>query len=104
MKSLAAFSLLFLFLGCGTVDEPHAPAKCEALRAVYCGRVLACSPGSVTMAQCEAAFATGLDCAAAVDVGPTYDRCISELPGWDCATFANGASPPASCQDAISTR
>lgn len=98
-------SIAWISPGCGSIDDEmpiiDAPAKCAALRAVFCARVVACDPSGVTQAQCEQAFGSSLDCGAAVGVGASYDRCIADLPTWNCATFDHGRNPPASCSGAI---
>lgn len=110
MKNAIASLALVLSLAlvaCGSVDDPgtspDAPAQCQALRAVYCQRVLTCSAG-LTMAQCQDAFSASIDCGRAVGVSASYDRCLAELPTYDCAVFAGGATLPASCSGAVLTR
>lgn len=93
------------FGACGGVDagDGAAAAKCETLAGVYCDRVLDCG-APLTRQQCRDAFASGIDCAQAVGIGPSYDRCLTELRGFDCAVLDGGRTLPASCSGVVLQR
>jgi len=101
--TLALGAALAWFTSCGGVDAGDggaAAAKCQALQAVYCDRVLACG-APLTRQQCADAFASGIDCGQAVGIGPSYDRCLSELRGFDCVVLDGGRTLPASCNGVV---
>lgn len=104
LLAAAAFASAWFVPGCGDVaSATDAPAKCETFLQVYCGRVLACG-SELSSQQCQDAFRSVVDCGRAVDVLPSYDRCLQELPSFDCAIFDGGAVPPASCSKVFTVR
>jgi hypothetical protein len=95
--------VMVMVMGCGSSSSgPNAAAesKCHDWVAAFCARVVACDP-STTPAACVSSVAANLDCGKATGVSASYDRCISELGAFDCATFDGGNMQPASCKDVI---
>lgn len=95
--------VMVMVMGCSSDaagPNPTAQQQCQAWVAAFCGRVVACDP-STTAQTCVSATAASLDCGRAVSVSASYDRCISEIGGFDCAVLDGGNNLPASCKDAI---
>ncbi len=104
MKMYLGFLGLFLVgvCGCGGGDpasDPAAVSKCTAWTAAFCDRAVAC--GSTTRETCLSAASSQVDCGKAAGVSASYDRCMMELPTFDCAVFDGGSTLPASCHAVI---
>ncbi|HEU0081858.1 MAG TPA: hypothetical protein VFQ87_03225 [Bradyrhizobium sp.] len=100
---IARLVVVVMVMGCSSEaagPDPAAQAKCRDLVAAICARVVTCDP-STTAAACVSGVATSLDCGRASGVSSSYDRCVSEISGYDCATLDGGNNLPASCRDVI---
>jgi len=90
--------------GCGGGDpagpDPAAVSKCHDLVAVVCARIVTCD-SSTSNDACVSAVASSLDCGGAIGVSSSYDRCTSEIGGFDCAVLDGGNTLPASCDKVI---
>jgi hypothetical protein len=102
VKALVAFALLGAALSCGG-DVNEAPAKCDALVATLCERVIGCANDGTTQAECEAGVKTTLPCAQADTVSDGYSSCISELQNSPCTVLLanNTINLPATCKASI---
>ncbi len=103
---LGVLGLLLVGVGCGggePAPDPAAVGKCQNLVVAICARVGACNPSAPaeSATTCVSAVASNLDCSSASGVSSSYDSCISELGGFDCAVLDNGNTTPASCHGAV---
>src|SRR3954462_14294999 len=90
---------LFALVGCGNDDSETPAAKCSRLQATYVGRLLdcfvelACVPAAERDAEYQDLLAQvrqgAPDCGRTVEVGPSYDECISSIKGTSCMAFAD---------------
>jgi hypothetical protein len=86
--------------GGGGTGEPETPAeKCNFFINQYCIRVVGC--GITTDADCQKQTRTELDCAKVVQIGPTYEKCVQDVAGAECAALQSEI--PTSCNGVLLT-
>lgn len=96
--------LLGALLACDSesAEEKAAAAreKCERLKTSLCNRLISCG-SSMTQAGCTMTVGAALECAAAVDVSSSYDRCLADISSVECIALQDGMSLPTSCKAVI---
>ena len=116
-RGVTGAALWLVACGGSDDDDPSpAQAKCEGFADAWCGRALNCyvevgrlaSAGLADqLAACKRVAVAAVPCEKAVDVGPSYESCISEINAMSCERWdvpvdqLPTIQPPASCTGVI---
>lgn len=109
---------VFASAGCGGDDDdlPAPVAKCHTFARTWCGAAIQCavSVGKLAEAQRAANVDVCIDtaiasarCKNAVEIGPTYDQCLSDIDAMDCQRWnvpddqLASVGVPATCQGVV---
>jgi hypothetical protein len=84
--------------GAGGAQPTTLEGKCRTLLQALCAKYAACD-STLTQQECLAGLKT--DCSKVVDIGPSYDQCLRDLPNVMCPLGKDNF--PASCDQILTT-
>lgn len=82
-----------LMLAACSESENNAPTQCKAFAVALCNVASRCDPATPYLA-CVTGASAELECDKAKSIGPTFDKCLSDLNLTACQAYESGQVTP----------